>query len=203
MDLSQVRTVCEAAMREYGMPSRIRRDNGAPFAGRGLLGLSKLSLGWMKMGIIHERIQPGRPQQNGRHERMHRTLKEETTRPAALTLRLQQKKFDRFRQLFNYERPHEGLNNATPVSVYQPSSVLLPRNPSSSSIRMDLMLRRVNNSGDISWHKGRVFVSKVFRFEVLGFEQVDENFYKVYFRDVEISEFDSEALRFRPVQVMR
>jgi transposase InsO family protein len=97
MDLSQVRAVCEAAMREYGMPSRIRTDNGAPFAGTGLLGLSKLSLGWMKMGIIHERIQPGRPQQNGRHERMHRTLKEETTRPAALTLRLQQKKFDRFR----------------------------------------------------------------------------------------------------------
>ena len=83
------------------MPSRIRTDNGAPFAGTGLLGLSKLSLGWMKMGIIHERIQPGRPQQNGRHERMHRTLKEETTRPAALTLRLQQKKFDRFRQVFH------------------------------------------------------------------------------------------------------
>jgi transposase InsO family protein len=110
------------------MPSRIRTDNGAPFAGTGLLGLSKLSLGWMKMGIIHERIQPGRPQQNGRHERMHRTLKEETTRPAALTLRLQQKKFDRFRQVFNYERPHEGLNNATPGSVDQPRSVLLPRN---------------------------------------------------------------------------
>jgi transposase InsO family protein len=129
MDLSQVRAVCEAAMREYGMPSRIRTDNGAPFAGTGLLGLSKLSLGWMKMGIIHERIQPGRPQQNGRHERMHRTLKEETTRPVALTLRLQQKKFDRFRQIFNYERPHEGLNNATPGSVYQPSSMRLPRNP--------------------------------------------------------------------------
>ena len=74
---------------------------------------------------------------------------------------------------------------------------------SSSFIRMDLKLRRVNNSGDISWHKGRVFVSEVFRFEVLGFEQVDEDFYKVYFRDVEIGEFDAEALRFRPVQVMR
>ncbi len=75
MDLSQVRAICEAAMREYGMPARIRTDNGAPFAGTGLLGLSKLSLGWMKLGIVHERIQAGRPQQNGRHERMHRTLK--------------------------------------------------------------------------------------------------------------------------------
>src|ERR1700709_1712591 len=81
-------------MREYGMPTRIRTDNGAPFAGTGLLGLSKLSLSWTKMGIIHERIQPGRPQQNGRHERMHRTLKEDTAKPPALTLRLQQKKFD-------------------------------------------------------------------------------------------------------------
>jgi transposase InsO family protein len=101
MDLSQVLSVCEAAMHEYGMPTRIRTDNGAPFAGNGLLGLSKLSLSWIKMGIVHERIQPGRPQQNGRHERMHRTLKEDTTKPPALTLRLQQKKFDRFRHIFN------------------------------------------------------------------------------------------------------
>jgi len=150
------------------------------------------------MGIVHERIQPGRPQQNGRHERMHRTLKEETARPAALTLRLQQKKFDLFRQIFNHERPHEGLNNATPGSVYQPSSVLLPRNPIEFVYPHGFMLGRVNNSGDISWHKGRVFISEAFRFEILGFEQVDQGFYKVYFRDVEIGEF-----RFRPVQFMR
>jgi hypothetical protein len=127
-------------------------DNGAPLAGTGLLGLSKLPLGWMKMGIIHERIQPGRPQQNGRHERMHRTLKEETTRPAALTLRLQQKKFDRFRQVFNYERPHEGLNNATPGSVYQPSSVLLRKTLIEFVYPDGFILRKVNNGGDINWH---------------------------------------------------
>ena len=85
MDLAQVSAVCDAAMREYGVPERIRTDNGAPFAGVGLLGLSKLSLGWMKLGIVHERIQPGRPQQNGRHERMHRTLKEDTAKPPART----------------------------------------------------------------------------------------------------------------------
>src|ERR1700738_963001 len=127
MDFDQVRAVCEAAMREYGMPLRIRTDNGAPFAGAGLLGLSKLSLGWMKLGIVHERIQRGRPQQNGRHERMHRTLKEDTTKPPALTLRLQQKKFDRFRHMFTHERPHEGLKNETPASFYQRSSVMFPR----------------------------------------------------------------------------
>jgi transposase InsO family protein len=104
MDLSQVRAICEAAMREYGVPARIRTDNGAPFAGTGLLGLSKLSLGWMKLGIVHERIQAGRPQQNGRHERMHRTLKEDTTKPPAASLRAQQSRFDSFRYVFNNER---------------------------------------------------------------------------------------------------
>jgi transposase InsO family protein len=176
MDLSQVKAICEAATREYGMPSRIRTNNGAPFAGTGLLGLSKLSLGWMKMGIVHERIQPQRPQQNGRHERMHRTLKEETTRPAALTLRLQQKKFDRFRQVFNHERPHEGLDNVTPGSVINRVRYCFLELRSNSFIRKDWSSERVNNSGDISWHKGRVFVSEVFRFEVLGLEQVEEGF---------------------------
>jgi transposase InsO family protein len=201
MDFDQVRAVCEAAMREYGMPLRIRTDNGAPFAGAGLLGLSKLSLGWMKLGIVHERIQPGRPQQNGRHERMHRTLKEETTKPPALTLRLQQKKFDGFRQMFNHERPHEGLNNKTPGSIYQPSSMMLPRALVGYVYPKGFVIRRVNNSGDISWHKGRVFVSQVLRFEDLGFELVAEDFYKVFFRDIEFGEFEVETLRFRPIRL--
>jgi len=202
MDLSQVRAVCEAAMREYGMPTRIRTDNGAPFGGTGLMGLSKLSLGWMKMGIVHERIQPGRPQQNGRHERMHRTLKEDTTNPVALTLRLQQRKFDQFKHMFNHERPHEGLNNLTPGSLYQPSSVMFPRTLIEHVYPKGFLTRRVNNSGDISWHKDRVFISEVLRFEDLGFELVAEDFYKVFFRNLEIGEFDAEALRFRPVPVL-
>ena len=134
---------------------------------------------------------------------MHRTLKEDTTNPAALTLRLQQRKFDRFRQMFNYERPHEGLNNETPGSLYQPSSVMLPRTLIEFVYPKGFLTRRVNNSGDISWHKGRVFISEVFRFEDLGFELVAENFFKVYFRDIELGEFDVEALRFRPLQVLR
>jgi transposase InsO family protein len=105
MDLSQVRAICEATMREYGVPATIRIDNGAPFAATGLLGLSKLSLGWMKLRIGHERIQAGRPQQNVRHERMHRTLKEDTTKPPAASLRAQQSRFDNFRYVFNNKRP--------------------------------------------------------------------------------------------------
>jgi transposase InsO family protein len=96
------------------VPARIRTDNGATFAGTGLLGLSKLSLGWMKLGIVHERIQAGRPQQNGRHERMHRTLKEDTTKPPAASLRAQQSRFDNFRYVFNNERPHEGPEQPSP-----------------------------------------------------------------------------------------
>jgi len=203
MDFSQVRAICEAAMREYEMPARIRTDNGAPFSGTGLLGLSKLSLGWMKMGIVHERIQPGRPQQNRRHERMHRTLKEDTTKPPALTLHLQQKKFDQFRQMFNHERPHEGLNNETPGSIYQPSAVMYPRTLIEFIYPKSLLTRRVKNSGEISWHKGRVFISEVFRFEDLGLEHVGEDSYKVFFRDVEICGFDAAALRFRPVRRAR
>jgi hypothetical protein len=157
----------------------------------------------MKMGIVHERIQPGRPQQNGRHERMHRTLKEDTTKPPAQTIRLQQKKFDHFRQMFNHERPHEGLNNETPGSLYQPSSVMLPRILQEFVYPKGFITRRINNSGDISWHKDRVFISEVFRFEDLGLELVAEDFYKVFFREIEIGKFDVEALRFRPVRVAR
>ena len=197
MDLSQVRAICEAAMREYGMPARIRTDNGAPFAGTGLLGLSKLSLGWMKLGIVHERIQAGRPQQNGRHERMHRTLKEDTTKPPAASLRAQQSRFDNFRYVFNNERPHEGLNNQVPASLYIPSSIRLPRKLPEFTYPKGLLLRRVNNSGDISWHKNRVFISEVFRFEELAFELTTPGFYKVFFRDMDIGELNVEELRFR------
>jgi len=197
MDLSQVRAICEAAMREYGMPARIRTDNGAPFAGTGLLGLSKLSLGWMKLGIVHERIQAGRPQQNGRHERMHRTLKEDTTKPPAAYLRAQQSRFDNFRYVFNNERPHEGLNNLVPARLYIPSAIQLPRKLPEFRYPKGLQLRRVNNSGDISWHKNRIFISEVFRFEELGVELITPGLYRVFFRDMEIGELNSEELRFR------
>ena len=197
IDLSQVRAICEAAMREYGMPARIRTDNGAPFSGTGLMGLSKLALGWMKLGIVHERIQAGRPQQNGRHERMHRTLKEDTTKPPASSLRAQQNRFDNFRYVFNNERPHEGLKNAVPASLYYPSSVRLPRKLPEFTYPKGLLLRKVNNSGDISWHKTRIFISEVFRFEELALELTTPGFYRVYFRDLEVGELNAEELRFR------
>jgi len=199
MDLAQVNAICTAAMREYGMPERIRTDNGAPFAGLGILGLSKLSLGWLKLGILHERIRPGRPQQNGRHERMHRTLKEETAQPPAQTANAQQRCFDRFRLEYNFERPHEGLNNRTPGSIYVPSTRILPRTLREFVYPKNVITRRVNNSGDFSWHKGRVFISEVLRNEEIGLEQLDDEKYRILLCHLELGEFDSSLMRFRAI----
>jgi hypothetical protein len=128
---------------------------------------------------------------------MHRTLKEDALNPPAVTLRAQQSRFDRFRYVFNNERPHESLNNQTPASHYHPSSVRLPRSVPEYVYPQGLLLRRVNNTGDISWHKNRIFISEVFRFEELGFELVTPGFYRVFFREMEIGELNADELRFR------
>ena len=120
-----------------------------------------------------------------------------TTKPPAASLRAQQSRFDNFLYVFNNERPHEGLNNQVPASLYQPSSVRLPRKLPEFNYPKGLLLRKVNNSGDISWHKTRIFISEVFRFEELGFESVTPGFYRVFFRDLEIGELNAEELRFR------
>lgn len=113
-----VRSLFEATFRQYGVPGAIRTDNGTPFASHGIGGLSRLSVWWLKLGIEPERIEAGKPQQNGRHERMHLTLKQETASPPAKDLRRQQAAFDRFRVTFNEERPHEALNQNCPATVY-------------------------------------------------------------------------------------
>lgn len=198
MDTAHVLAICEAAMREYGVPERIRTDNGNPFSGLGVMGLSRLSLSWIRLGIVHERIQPGKPQQNGRHERMHRTLKQDTTNPSAKTLHAQQKRFDEFVRVYNHERPHEALGNETPGSIYVPSSRLLPRYTKAYQYPAHFQTRRVNDAGDISWHKSRVFISEVFRGEDIALEKVEENFYRVYFCSLEVGEFNVDDMRFRP-----
>jgi putative transposase len=111
---------------EYGLPQYIRSDNGVPFATNTLARLSRLSAWWVRLGILPQLIEPGRPRQNGRHERMHRTLKQEATRPPAPAMSSQQQRFDRFRRDFNDERPHEALDQQTPASVYQPSPRPMP-----------------------------------------------------------------------------
>src|SRR5713226_6487547 len=125
-DTARVQSIFEAAFREYGMPAAIRTDNGAPFATRALAGLSRLAVWWIKLGIVPERIEAGHPEQNGRHERMHRTLKQETADPPAANRRKQQRALDRFRQEYNEVRPHEALGMRTPAEVYEPSARKFP-----------------------------------------------------------------------------
>jgi len=118
--VAEAKPVFTRLFKEYGLPKRIRTDNGVPFATNTLARLSRLSAWWVRLGIVPEFIEPGKPQQNGRHERMHKTLKAETTRPPANSLRAQQRKFDHFREEFNNERPHEALDQQTPADCYSP-----------------------------------------------------------------------------------
>jgi hypothetical protein len=121
---------------------------------------------------------------------MHRTLKQDTATPPAKTLRAQQKRFDESRRTYNYERPHEALNHETPGSLFAPSTKLLPCYTMAYIYPKHFQTRRVNDAGDISWHKSRVFISEVFRGEDIGLEKVDDNFYRMYFCNLEVGEFD-------------
>ena len=162
------------AFREYGLPERIRTDNGEPFAAASLGRLSRLSVDWIRLGIYPELIAPGAPQQNGAHERMHRTLKAETTRPAAATFAAQQRRFDRWRQTFNVERPHEALGLTPPAAHYTPSPRPYPRRLPALEYPPHVELRRVDGSGMIRWHSERLFLSHVLIGEYVGLEETGD-----------------------------
>ena len=185
----RVRPMFDAAFREFGLPERIRTDNGTPFASRGAGGLSRLSVWWWKLGIRHERIEPGHPEQNGRHERMHRTLKQETLRPAAATCRLQQARFDRFRVEFNQERPHEALGDETPWSRYRPSERSYPRRLRAIEYPEQWKTRKVAASGRIRWNMAMVTIGHALEGEWVGLEQADD-MHHVYFADVRLGFLD-------------
>src|SRR6202035_3107124 len=155
-DTEQVMAIFESAFREYGMPWAIRSDNGPPFASRAIAGISRLSVYLMKLGIVPERIQPGHPEQNGRHERMHRTLGEETAHPPAENRRAQQKSFDQFLWVFNEERPHEALGQKTPSSCYKVSGRPYPERVKEPEYPSGMQVRRVLKRGEFKWKTQRV-----------------------------------------------
>jgi len=179
-----VRDAFTASFREFGLPLRIRTDNGAPFASKGLGGLSALSVWWVKLGITPERIVPGKPQQNGRHERMHRTLKAATMQPMASSWPAQQKAFDRFRHEYNHERPHEALGQKAPARSYVPSSRRLPPEPSDPVYPAHFVTRRPNKLGVIAWNYGQPVLGKVLAHELVGFEPVAEGRLQLWFGPV-------------------
>jgi len=196
-----VHPVYDAAFVEFGLPLAIRSDNGAPFATLGAGGLSRLAVWWVKLGIRPERIEPGQPQQNGRHERMHRTLKQETARPAQDGLVEQQLAFDRFRQEFNEVRPHEALGQRTPASVYAasgrryPCPLRAPEYPGGWEVRL------VANNGSIKWRGKRFFVSECLAGENVGLEETVDGVWQAAYGPVHLGTLNdrgSEPIFSRP-----
>ena len=190
-----MQAIFAAAFGEYGMPETIRSDNGAPFAARGVAGLSRLSLWWMKLGIGRERIPAGHPEQNGRHERMHRTLKQETASPPERNARAQQRAFDRFRRDYNQVRPHEALGMQTPASVYVASPRIYPGRVREPEYDSAFQVRRVQQMGQFRWKSERVFLSSVLQGERVGLLPRDDRYWTVYFAQFPIARFDSHELK--------
>ncbi|MGH2606382.1 MAG: integrase core domain-containing protein [Anaerolineales bacterium] len=189
-----VRPLFERAFREYGLPNVIRTDNGAPFASQAIHRLSRLHVWWIKLGVYPELILPGHPQQNGRHERFHKTLKADTARPAASSLRTQQRAFDRFRQEFNYDRPHEALGQEMPASLYQPSFRPYPHKIPELVYPPHFERRLVSRNGGIRWGCGWVNVSQVLSEEYVGIEEVDDGVWSVYFGPLLLGRFAERDL---------
>jgi transposase InsO family protein len=185
----------ERLFRQYGLPRAIRSDNGVPFVSPGPLGLSRLSLWWAKLGIEHQRIRPAHPQQNGRHERMHRTLKAETTRPPSQTLAQQQRRFDAWRAEYNSERPHQGINFAVPSDLYQRSSRELPSSLPKPEYAGHCQVRRVAHNGSIRFQRVRVFISQVLAMEEVALEEIDEGVWNVLLYDLVLGRLDERDYR--------
>lgn len=189
-DEQSVRDVMETAFREYGVPEALRTDNGEPFASTGVGGLSRLSVWWIKLGIRPERIPPGRPQQNGRHERMHRTLKAATATPPANNLRGQQRRFGAFQQEYNWQRPHEALQMKTPAEFYQASCRPYPSRLAEPQYGYGWEQRRVRSCGRMRWWSDAVFIGRALAGETIGLEPVGDGLWNVWFFRYPIGQFD-------------
>ena len=196
---ARVQAIFEAAFREYGMPQAIRTDNGPPFASHAVAGLSRLAVWWIKLGIVPERIEAGHPEQNGRHERMHRTLKQETAQPPAANRREQQRALDHFRQEYNQVRPHEALEMQTPAAVYQPSARKFPARLPEPEYPQTMLVRSVRRQGIFRWKKQDVFLSEVFWGEHVGLLPEDDRWFTIYFAQLPLARFDSQELRVTPL----
>jgi len=193
-------TVFERVFRDHGLPSAIRTDNGVPFAsGQALYGLSKLSVWWLRLGIAIERIKPGHPEQNGRHERMHLTLKKEATKPAASNVLQQQARFDAFVDRYNQERPHQALDMKVPAAFYQRSPRVYRGLEELAYPFADATVT-VTNCGRICWQARKINFSHVFAGQKIGITQVGERVWLVTFMHYDLGYFDDETGRLEPIQ---
>jgi transposase InsO family protein len=188
----------ERTFREYGLPRALRTDNGSPFATTGAGRLSHLAVWWLKLGIQLDRIDPGHPEQNGRHERFHLTLQQETATPPAGTPRQQQRRFDRMRREFNTDRPHEALGQRPPARVYVPSPRPYPARLEEPWYDATHQVRRVKETGQISWLGELVFVSEAVRGQAVGLAETERGDWTVRFMQVELGRIDRQTRRFTP-----
>ena len=191
-------TVFERLFKDFGLPGAIRSDNGVPFASpNALFGLSRLAIWWLRLGINIERIKPANPQQNGRHERMHLTLKNEATRPASFNFLQQQDRFDSFIDIYNNERPHEALAMKYPGELYTPSPRKYHPPPDPEYPFHDQALR-VTRCGRICLANRKISLSRVFAGQIVGIREIDDQLWLVSFLDFDLGFFDQDAARVEP-----
>ncbi len=190
--------VFEQAFKEYGVPAAIRTDNGIPFSSpNALFGLSRLSVWWLRLGISIERIKPGNPQQNGRHERMHLTLKKEATKPASYNFLQQQSRFDDFIEQYNHDRPHQALGMKYPGEVYTPSAKVY-RPPDTPEYPFHDLTIQVTQCGRICIRKRKINLSAVFGGQLVGIREVEDKIWQVSFMEYDLGFFDQDENRVEP-----
>lgn len=198
IDTERVHAIFEAAFREHGLPQAIRTDNGAPFASSALGGLSRLAVWWIKLGIVPERIQAGHPEQNGRHERMHRTLKQDLH--LVDNWRAQQRELDRFRQNFNHVRPHEALDMQTPAAVYQPSLKPYPARLPEIEYPDTMEVRTIKSHGHFRWKKKDIFLSEVLWGESIGLMPINKEMRMIYFAHLPLARLHAPTGTLFPIK---
>jgi transposase InsO family protein len=189
----------EWAFRDYGLPERIRSDNGSPFASPGLGRLSRLNVWWIRLGILPERIAPGHPEQNGSHEQFHSVLKAETARPPAPNCTAQQQRFRRFCREYNEERPHEALQDEPPASCYAPSPRPMPTRLPPLDYPGHMEVRLVSSNGCVSWNSAPLFVATALAGEYVALEEVDDGIWTLRFATVALARYDERHRILHPI----
>lgn len=184
------RPVFERTFREYGLPIAIRTDNGVPFATQAIHGLSYLNVWWMRLGIIHQRSRPGCPQDNGAHERMHRTCKREAIKPVRRTCRAQQGNFDAFEHDYNFERPHEYLAQATPASRYNGSPRPYPERLPTLEYPGHFLVKKITTGGTFRFQNRLLYLANAMVDQQIGLEETDDGIWRIHFNTVLLATFD-------------
>ena len=197
-DVEHVWPLLDAAFREYGLPLALRSDNGPPFGSTGAGGLSPLAVRLIKAGVMPDRTDPGRPDQNGRLERLHLTLQQDTADPPAVTLNAQAQRFVRFKYVYNEERPHEALGLITPTSIYQPSSRVWSGRLRSPDYGDDFAVRKVRPSGEIRWRGNSVYINHTLAGEPIGLRETDDGLSIVMYGPMELGRLDATGVFHRP-----